>query len=51
MNIDWNQFGRLQELYKLLENERNNQREYDRYQATAKRAKAIVKGDPREFMG
>ena len=50
-NEDYNRLGRLEDLLKLLQNERNHQREYDRYTAIGKRAKAIVKGDPREFMG
>ncbi len=41
---------RIYQLLKFIQNEHNNnQREY--YQALEKRAKAIVKGDPREFMG
>ncbi len=38
-------------LLQLFKNERNKQRENDHIQTIAKRAKAIVKGDPREFMG
>ncbi len=48
---DINRLERFEELLKFFQNEQNNQREYDRYQSIAKRAKAIVKGDPREFMG
>jgi hypothetical protein len=51
LNDDLNRLERIQQLFKYLENEQNNQQEYDRYHVTAKRAKAIVKGDPREFMG
>jgi len=38
-------------LYKFFKNRNNYQQENDRYEAIAKRAKAIIKGDPREFMG
>jgi hypothetical protein len=38
-------------LYKIFKNKNNNQQENDRYEAFSKRAKAIIKGDPREFMG
>ncbi len=45
LNDDYNRF---EDLFKMLQYEKNHPREFDRYQ---KRAKAIVKGDPREFMG
>ncbi|CAF1305973.1 unnamed protein product [Adineta steineri] len=37
-------------LTRFLKNRANNQ-EYNPYETIAKRAKAIIKGDPREFMG
>ncbi|UJR14192.1 hypothetical protein I4U23_001185 [Adineta vaga] len=37
-------------LLRFLTN-RENQVENDRYETIGKRAKAIIKGDPREFMG
>jgi hypothetical protein len=47
---DYNRFEEL--LFKILQHEKNHPREYDRYETLMnKRAKAIVKGDPREFMG
>lgn len=42
-------YNRFEELLKFIQYEKNHQRDYERY--LQKRAKAIVKGDPREFMG
>ncbi len=48
---DLNRLERFEELFKNFQNQRNRPQAYDRYQAFGKRAKAIIKGDPREFMG
>ena len=42
-------YNRIEDLFKMLQYEKNHPREFDRL--NQKRAKAIVKGDPREFMG
>ena len=38
-------------LFNIIANEQFNPYEFDRLSPVSRRAKAIVKGDPREFMG
>ena len=38
-------------LFNIMANEQFNPYEFDRLSPVSRRAKAIVKGDPREFMG
>ena len=47
-NEDFHRLARLEAILNYIENQRDQQHRYD---FVEKRAKSIVKGDPREFMG